>query len=100
MTRRIVERNYVLLSLQRAMLGEVFPTLRAITVAWSDVSVKFCAYVDGPLSMEDAESLSCISAEVAADFWTGVDIDYEVVQLDLPNRITDTRIRVFHRRET
>jgi hypothetical protein len=99
MTTRPVERTYVLLSLQRAMLGEVFPALRAVSVEWSDRTVKFFAFVDGPLADEDAESLSCISAEVAADFWDGVDVDYETVQVDTPNRIVDERTRVFHRRE-
>jgi len=51
------------------------------------------------LSDADAESLSCISAEVAADFWPGVDIDYEVVRLDFPEKIDDPRTRVFHGRE-
>lgn len=96
---RSVKREDVLFSLQRAMLGEVFPALRAVTVEWSDRQVKFFAYVDGPLADEDAESLSCISAEIAADFWSGVDIEYEVVQVDAPNRIVDQRTRVFHRRE-
>lgn len=99
MTTLHIERTQVLLSLQRAMLGEVFPALRAITVEWSDEQVKFWAYVDGPLKEGDAESLSCISAEVAADFWSGVEIDYETVRLDAPVKIMDTRTRVFHRRE-
>lgn len=99
MTARAVDRILVLLSLQRAMLGEVFPALRAVTVEWSPAAVKFFAYVDGPLSEEDAESLSCISAEVAADFWSGVDIDYEVVRVDFPKRVDDPRTRVYSRRE-
>jgi hypothetical protein len=82
------------------MLGEVFPTLRAISVEWSDYLVKFFAYVDGELADEDAESLSCIAAEVTADFWSGVEIEYEVVRIDSPVRIPDTtRTRVFQRRE-
>ena len=99
MTERSVDRALVLLSLQRAMLGEVFPALRAVTVEWSNAAVKFFAYVDGPLTEEDAESLSCISAEVAADLWSGVELDYEVVRRDSPARIDDARVRVFHRRE-
>lgn len=99
MTERSVDRALVLLSLQRALLGEVFPALRAVTVEWSNTAVKFFAYVDGPLTEEDAESLSCISAEVAADLWSGVELDYEVVRRDSPARIDDARVRVFHRRE-
>lgn len=99
MTERSVERALVLLSLQRAMLGEVFPALRAVTVEWSYAAVKFFVYVDGPLTEEDAESVSCIAAGVAADFWSGVELDYEMVRLDFPARIDDVRTRVFHRRE-
>jgi hypothetical protein len=98
--RRVVDRAQVLLSLQRAMLGEVFPALRAITVEWTDAAVKFYAYVDGPLDENDSESLSCMSAEVAADFWEGVDVDYETIRLDFPSKIIDERTRVFHRRES
>ena len=72
MTELAVTRTKVLLSLQRALLGEVFPALREVTVDWSDSSVKFFAYVDGELAPEDEESLSCVSAEVAADFWSGM----------------------------
>lgn len=57
MTTPPVERTHVLLSLQRAMLGEIFPTLRVVTVEWSDRLVKFFAYVDGPLSDEDEEAV-------------------------------------------
>lgn len=99
MTLRSVDRTLVLLSLQRALLGEVFPALRAVTVEWSDKLVKFWAYVDGPIADEDLESLSVISAEVAADFWSGVDVDYEVVRLDWPTPIEDSRTRAFRRRE-
>ena len=99
MTTQIIDRPLVLLSFQRAMLGEVFPALRAITVEWSHTAVKFFAYIDGLLAEEDSDSLSSISAEIAADFSTGIDIDYEVVQLDFPQRIDDTRTYVFLRRE-
>jgi hypothetical protein len=99
MRSRVVERSLVLLSLQRALLGEVFTALRAVTVEWSGSLVKFWAYVDGPLSEEDAESLSCVSAEVAADFWDGIDIAYEVVRLAPATRVEDQRVYVFLRRD-
>jgi len=81
------------------LLGEVFPALRAVSVEWSDTLVKFWAYVDGPLTDEDSESLSAISAELAADLWSGVDVDYEAIRADRPEPIEDTRTRVFQRRE-
>jgi hypothetical protein len=92
-------RTRVLLSMQRALLGEVFPTLRAVTVEWGTSMVKFLAYVDGELRPEDEESLSCVSAELAADFESGVEIDYEVVRRDTPLPIEDSRTWVFRRSE-
>jgi hypothetical protein len=89
----------VLFSLQRALLGEVFPALRAVTVEWSDAAVNFIAYVDGSIRDEDAESLSCVAAEVAADFVSGVAVDYDMVRADWPTPIMDTRVHVFLRRE-
>jgi hypothetical protein len=54
MNERQIERTMVLLSIQRALLGEVFPALRAVSVEWADRSVKFVAFVDGPLEEVDA----------------------------------------------
>jgi hypothetical protein len=99
MTNNSITRTRVLLSLQRALLGEVFPALRKVTADWSDSAVKFWAYVDGELAPQDEESLSCVSAEVAADFSPGVEIDYEIIRCDAPQRIQDGRLAVFCRRE-
>ncbi len=92
-------RPRVLHSIQRALLGEVFPTLRALTIEWRHDLVKFYAYVDGPLADHDLESLSCVSAEVAADFGPEIEIDYEVIRLDAPQPIADARVWVYNRRE-
>lgn len=92
-------RESVLLSLQRALLGEVFPALRAVTVEWSESAVKFVAYVDGELEDADSDSLSAVAAEVSADFPPSVEVDYEVVRRDGPAPIQDSRLRVFRRRE-
>lgn len=92
-------RARVLLSVQRALVGEVFPALRAVTVEWRPDMVKFWAYVDGVLRDEDNESLSVVSAEIAADFGPEVEIDYEVVRRDAPMAIDDGRVCVFRRRE-
>lgn len=99
MNANVVDRTFVLLSLQRALLGEVFPALRAVTVEWSPSAVKFFAYVDGRVTEEDAESVSCVATSVAADLWSGVDFDYEIVRVDARHRIEDTRAYVYSRRE-
>ncbi|MEQ1506590.1 MAG: hypothetical protein ABMB14_30460 [Myxococcota bacterium] len=94
-----ITRVRVLVSLQRALLGEVFPSLRALTVEWGPGRVKFWAYVDGEPFPEDTESLSCVSAEVAGDFDADVAVEYEIVRRDAPAPIGDTRVFAYRRRE-
>lgn len=89
----------VALSLQRALLGEVFPALRAVTASASANLVSFRAYIDGEPHPDDLESLSCVSAEFAADFESGVYVDYEVLRVDAPARIHDSDWWIFRRRE-
>ena len=92
-------RARALLSIQRALLGEVFPALRAVTVDWGLNHVKFTAYVDGDVRQEDDDALSCVSAEVAADFEAGIDVAYEVVRRDAPAPIDADGAYAFLRRE-
>jgi len=93
-------RQNVLLSLQRALLGEVFPALRTVSVEISNDGVKFYCYVDGPPTEEDLESLECVETEVMADFAEDFDVSHEVLQVDVPNSAKDKRYAVFARRES
>jgi len=99
-------RQKVLLSIQRAMLGEVFPSLRAVSVDWDywkSLCVWIYAYVDGDLSEDDRESLSQIEIEVDADqeSWAK-SIQTEIISLQ-PNekvpRAEPKGVWVFMRRE-
>ncbi len=92
-------RCRVLLTIQRALLGEVFPDLRAITVDWSLEFVKFRAYVHGESRPDDLDSLSCVSAELSADFEEEINIEYSIIRIDAPNQIVDSGVFVYKRRE-
>jgi hypothetical protein len=61
------------LSVQRALLGSVPATLRAVSVAVSDRCIHFRCCFDGPASDDDKELLSQAATEIIADFsepWT------------------------------
>jgi hypothetical protein len=78
-------RVRVLLSLQRALLGEVPPALRGVRVGWSPTALEFVAYFDGPIAEVDAESMSVICAEVNADFLPEEPIaDFRCLRCDAP----------------
>ncbi len=93
-------RSRLLLSAQRALLGEVFPALRAVTIRWSKDAIALRAYVDGELLDDDAESLSCIATELTADLWQEMRVDYEAIRCDWPQRIDDDDgVFIYARRE-
>jgi hypothetical protein len=77
----------VLLSLQRALLGEVTPNLRAVLVRYDDSTVHFVAIFDGPISEDDREGISSVETEVMADFPSSHRITHEVVRMDAPAQI-------------
>ncbi len=63
------EKNYqVLLSVQRALLGEIYPAIRAITIKWnssSELIMDF--YFDHPITDDDKENVSALTTEIYAD---------------------------------
>lgn len=94
-----MRRCEVLLSLQRALLGEVSPNLRAVTVSYTDSSVQFEAYFDGEISDEDREAMSMVETEVMADFPSSHVITHEVKRLDAPALIPKDRTWAYYRKE-
>jgi hypothetical protein len=74
-------RGSLLLSVQRALLGEVSPSLRGVTVGWRDHLILLRFYFDGAVTEEDREAMSVVGAEVIADFTEPWDIHEEVIHL-------------------
>ena len=57
------------LSFQRAMLGEITPNMRLITVGWNEklTELHVTIYFDKEVTEEDEENINNITAEVFAD---------------------------------
>ena len=93
--------NLLLLSLQRALLLEVFPALRSLTVEWTTSTITTYAYIDGPISDDDWNSISVVDGEVIGDipYPYEVYVDFKTIRHDAPEPIDDGRVCVFHRRE-
>jgi len=92
-------RAGVLLSVQRALLGEVFPALRGVSIELDDSKICLVCIVDGMLSSEDAESLSCIESEVMADFPEEYEVSLETVRCDAPAEMPTCSVWAYRRRE-
>lgn len=94
-----LEMTSLRMSLQRAMVGEVFPALRAVTVEYTSTTAHFYAYIDGSLQPEDRESISCICTEMIADFPASVTIEFHTIETFDAVPVRDPRLFVFARRE-
>lgn len=95
-------QNFIIftrLSIQRALLGEVSPQLRAVvfSIVGRDVDVRF--YYDGLISEVDTESASCVETEMIADYEAADTVTVRCIRLDFPEPIQDDGVWVYQRRE-
>lgn len=61
-------RAQVLLSAQKALLGEIYPAIRAIVVGFSDQEITIRFYFDRIPTEDDFENASVVATEMIADF--------------------------------
>ena len=92
---------YALISAQRALLGAVAPSLRAVTL---DLDTKkkhltVCFFYDGEINDELFELASCAITEIIADFTPDFSLDDQIVRLDYPQKIPVQGRLVYNRKE-
>lgn len=93
-------RQKALMSVQRALLDEVGPTLRGVGLDWGPGSVQVTCYFDGPVADEDRESMECMHTEVIASFPEDVMVSLAIVRVDFPARLDDHGAWAYRRRES
>ncbi len=100
MTMNIPLRTRVLLSVQRALLGEISSAVRHVGVTFDEAEIRLRWVFDGPVSEADAESASCVETEVIADM-PDHRVVTETVRHDAPKSLAEVRLgeSVFARRE-
>ena len=76
------------LSAQRALLGAIPWSLRAVTVGWEGTTILMHCIFDGEISDEDKELLSIAATEIIADFSSPYTISFECIRHDSPNDIS------------
>jgi hypothetical protein len=92
-------RQAALLYTQRALLGEVSPALRGVTVDWGGTAVKVRCYMDGPISDADRDSMEAVHTELLADFLPDIEVNLEVCRRDWPDPMETLREWAYRRRE-
>ena len=59
----------LLLSAQRALLGEITPNIRHIWIGLIDKTIQFIVIFDGEISEDDEDNMSCVGTEIVSDFY-------------------------------
>jgi hypothetical protein len=68
MTKNIEFRREVLISVQRALLGAIYPSIRAVAVDYDgEVKLLVIYYLDREPLEDDYENISVVTSEVLAD---------------------------------
>jgi hypothetical protein len=78
------ELGDVLLSVQRALLGAVPRSLRAVTCALHPDRIVLKFIFHGPISDTDKEDMQVVGTEVVADFHAPMKIEEQIVRIDYP----------------
>ena len=99
MTTDTIERTDIMLSVQRALLGNVTSNLRGVAVDWDDRLIHLVCYYNGVISDDDRETMSCAHTEVVADFIDHKPVQMTLERLDTPNKMNGFRAWAFLRKE-
>lgn len=73
-------RSDIILSVNRALLGEIFPELVAVSCkVESESKFELTFFVDSVIPSSRVEDISCIETEILADFPENFIISYKIV---------------------
>ncbi len=76
-------RVRLLLSIQRALLGEVTPNIRAVTAAIDESTITLRWIIDGQISHDLENDLGTVGTEIVADF-ESYQMSQEFLRCDAP----------------
>jgi hypothetical protein len=94
-------RQRVLLSMQRALLGEVTPDLRGVTAGWDTTRLDAIFVYDGVVTELVTEAVAVIETQVIADFFPELAVRFVAVRSPVPSDLNHfaRRAWVYRRRE-
>ena len=77
-------RAELLLSLQRALVGVVPASLRAVTCDWAETKITLRYIFDGPVRSDDVVDIMAVGEDVLSDFRDTMALDEQIVRVDHP----------------
>ncbi len=93
------ERVSIRLSLQVALLGEIFPSFRAICVDWTEKNIDLIFIVEKALDDEEMEATWRIDTELLSSLPAEYVVNTQVKIVELGQPIPRTGLTVYQRYE-
>lgn len=93
-----INRQNILLSIQRALLGSITTSLRAVTLSWTKKIFHIIFYYNGKISKKDKDLVEEAIGEILIDF-EGLPNSIEILRLDLPAKIPCLETFAYYRHE-
>ncbi len=90
---------HIRLSVQRALWGQVPPSLRAVSVDIDEKRVYFRCIFDGEPTEYDWELMSVAATEIIADFRAPYTIEEEYLSIKVPNTMNHLKYLAYLRHE-
>jgi hypothetical protein len=96
-----IPEDYLKLSAQRGLLGNVFQKLRAVCVESQENLIFVCFYCDGEISDEDRECCESTLDDIIADCPRSPEMEFEtpIVDLGYPKKMPLIGEWVYYRYE-
>lgn len=100
----IIDMIDLRISIQRGLLGNVFPKLRAVCANSFENLIVINFYCDGAISEDERELCESTLDQVIADFWIGegdneMSFETPIIRLDFPKRMPLNGHWVYYRHE-
>lgn len=96
---RFTSATYIRMSAQGALLGQIPPSLRAVSADVDESRVYLRFIFDGAPTEDDWELLSVAATEIIADFPAPYTIEGEYLEIEQPNEMSHLKHLVYLRHE-
>ena len=96
-------RSSVLLSVQRALVGEIDPYMRAVSVEWDESRIRIHVYYDGLVTDEalgdfDAGAVTQVVADFPYPEREDPSVEFDMLRCDSPSPVPARGVLVFARK--
>lgn len=92
-------RQKIILSVQRALLGNVTSKLRGVSVDWDSQEIRVYCYYDIGITDSDRDIMGDVHTEIATDFVDICPVHFFLIHENVPGKINGHKYWIYLRKE-